>query len=200
MQDNQRPVQQNQAAFAKATPAAPRVNIPAVPVVRKREVEGLGIRNPLDTTPISEVVAAAKNLNLSAFYEKLQHLDRSLSDKVQTTPEEAAKLMQQTYQVLVNIVERSAADSDFANHWNLAMRMITETPDGGFSAARLWRGKPYWALGKEKFDHFEAVWNLIDASVRHRSEYRSFVNQRRVMVGFSGGAQGRLGIFYRSFN
>lgn len=193
--------QQAQAAVVNKgnTPKA-RVNLPSVPVVRQQPVEGLGAKNPLDTTPIADVVASANSVNLSNFYEKLKHLDRALSVKVQSTPEEAAALMQQVYNVLVNVVERPASDSDFANHWNLAMRMLTETPDGGFTGARLWRGKPFWSLGKEKFDHWEALWNLIDASVRHRGEYRNFVNQRRVMVGFSGGAQGRLGIFYRTFN
>lgn len=186
--------------FAQAAQPVRKVNVPSMPVVRTKEaVSGLKNPDPLSTTPIKDVVARTGDENLAQFYEKLQRLDAKMGPGIASTPEQAGDLMGDVYRVIVNMVERPSTDIDFANHWNLLMRMITETPDGGFQADRLFRGKPFWSLGHEKFTHFEAVWNLLDASVRYREQYGRFVNEKKVMAGFSGGAQGRLGIFYRSF-
>lgn len=184
-------------APAQQTVASKR--LPSMPVVRQAKAEVHGTSTPLSTTPLNELLAKTNDLNIKALYEKLARLDKNLSTSVLTTPEEAAKHLADLYRVIVNVVERPSSEIEFANAWTLVMRMITETPAGGFSAKRLWRGKPFWNEGHEAFMHFEAIWNLIDASVRHRKDYVRFVNEKKVMIGFSGPAQGRLGIFYRSF-
>ena len=186
--------------FAASAAPVKKVNVPSMPVVRKTEaVNGLRNPDPLSSTPIKEVVSRVGDANLSQFHEKLMHLDEKMGAGFTTTPEQSAGYMEKLYLVIVNMVERPASDIDFANHWNLLLRMITETPAGGFQPDRLFRGKPFWNLGHEKFVHFEALWNLIDATVRYREKYGRFVNEKKVMAGFSGSAQGRIGIFYRSF-
>lgn len=187
----------------KPAAAAPVVQakraIPAMPVVVATKAERKGIPNPLSDTPLAEVAARSNSNDIKHLHEKLLGLDKKLGSGVVTSIEEAGKLMADVYRALVNVVERPSSETEFAALWTFTLRVMTETPNGGFSPARLWRGKPQWPLSHEEFLHFESLWNLIDASVRHRGEYSRFVNEKKVMIGFSGSAQGRLGIFYRSF-
>lgn len=193
-------IPQPQFAQKAAAPApAQKRSIPAMPVVAAPKAARHGAVNPLSDTPLAEVVAKSGSTDIAHLHEKLLGLDRKLSTSVSTSIEEAGKLMSDLYRALVNVVERPSSEMEFAALWTFTMRVITETPLGGFTPQRLWRGKPQWPLSHEEFLHFESIWNLIDASVRHRGDYGRFVNEKKVMIGFSGAAQGRLGFFYRSF-
>lgn len=173
--------------------------MPSMPVVRQDPVKTAATTNPLSVQPIADTVKLAEDPNLTSFYERLVYLDKALGYTSSPTVEEAAVHLQNYYQVIVNLVERPATDLEFATHWTLLLRMNSESPAGGFLSDRLFRGKAYWKLGHEKMTHFESLWNLMDATVRHRADYKAFVNDRLVMKGFTGGAQGRLGSFYRNF-
>lgn len=175
--------------------------LPAMPVVKKNNnpVDPLVVPEPLDTTPIHIFVENSKNNNLKTLYELLTKLDKRLSVQANPTPDEAGIYLEGLYKVLVNVLETEMTDLNFRNHWTLVMRMITEFPNGGFGPHRLRRGNHNWSLGHEKFLHMEALLNLIDASVRHRGEFRTFTNMPKVMVGLSGQAQGQLGKFYSTF-
>lgn len=185
------------AVSAQVPVAKKQVKIPPLPVVRQEPIKPFSNVTPLSDTPLDQWLNTIGSTSLAVLHEKLAYLDAQLGPGTQTSPEQAGKLMADAYKVLVNAIERETDDREFNAIWTLIMRMITETPKGGFSGQRLWRGKAFWTLSEPKFTHFEALWNLVDATVRHGKGYKSFVNEKKVLIGFSGPAQGRLGNFYR---
>lgn len=181
-----------------AAAAAPKG--PAMPQVKKAERKSPYRPDAkLGETPLPDFVSRVNDPNLTHWYEKLQRYDLLLSDRTSSSIEQHAKVMGELYRAIVNIVERPATELEFANHWAVTMRMFAEGVHGGFLGNRIFIGKPEWSLGHEKFLHFEALVNLIDASIRHGKDYVRFVNEKTVMRGFTGDAQGRLGIYYRHF-
>lgn len=179
----------------------PKVGIPAMPVVVKKEKTSPYRVSPKEgEVSIDDYVSRAKDENLVHWYERLKRFDVSLSNRVNTSIREHAEGMENLYRSLLNQLERPCSEMEFHRMWTLTMRMFAESPAGGLLANRIYRGKTEWSLGHEKYLHFESLTNLIDASNRFGSEYVKFVNEKLVLKGLSGDAQGRLGIFYRHFN
>lgn len=168
-------------------------------VVKQKKKSPYRPETKMGDIPIDDYVARAKDENLTHWYERLKSFDFKLSSRVNSSITEHGKTMADFYRSLVNQVERPCSETEFHRMWILTMRMFAESPEGGLLANRIFRGKPEWPMSHEAYLHFESLVNLIDASIRFGADCNKMVNQKKVLKGFTGDAQGRLGIFYRSY-
>lgn len=187
-------------SFSKPS-SVPASKFPKAPTVgnTSHQASGYRVPKPLMEGDVKDWIAKVGNADLTVLYEELLYLDELLSTERNLTAEAAAQPLMSLYTKIKSVVETPAKELDFRNKWTLVLRMMSESPKGGLLANRVFRGKPWWTKGHEEFRHFEAIYSLIDASVRYGKDYNKFVEEKNVMRGFTPQGQGQLGLFYREF-